>query len=148
ANLQALIDAKPVRTTFCFGAGLYRLTGTIWTRDRFPTLDLRAGAVIDGQNGGFVGINGSGAPGGQVGTIIFGGVFQHFGNASAPSWVSPVIVPDGGVIQGTEFRENFNAGLGIQGTNARLSDAYIHHNGQYGLVVTPSCGGCAGPTGV
>jgi hypothetical protein len=147
-NLQGLINTHHRRSTFCFASGDYQLTRTVWTGNKFPRLDLRAGAVIDGQDGAFVGINGADAPRNQRGTVILGGVFQHFGNASVPSWVGPVVVPDGGVVQGTEFRENFNAGLGIQGNNARLSNAYIHHNGQYGLVVTPACGGCAGPKGV
>jgi len=79
---------------------------------------------------------------------ILGGIFQHFGSPTAPAWAAPVIVPRGGVIEGSEFRLNFNAGLGIQGTGARVSDVYAHHNGRYGLVVTPPCGGCPGPTGV
>ena len=101
--------------------------------------------MIDGQNGGFVGIGGPEAPAGQPGTVILGGVFQHFGNASAPSWVSPVIVRRNGVVDGTEFRDNFNAGLTIQGDNARVSDVNTHHNGRYGLTVTTPCVGCPGP---
>ena len=76
---------------------------------KFPTLDLRAGAVIDGQNGGFIGIDGPDAPADQPGTIILGGVFQHFGNASSPIWVTPMIVRRNGVVDGTEFRDNFNS---------------------------------------
>jgi hypothetical protein len=147
-NLQALIDAKPRRTTFCFATGLYLLSGTIWTGNKFPTLDLRAGAVIDGQNGDFIGINGEGRSGDRPGTVIRGGVFQHFGNANAPSWVAPVTVSRNGVVVGTEFRENFNAGLAVQGSNARVSHVYTHHNGRYGLVVTPACVDCPGPVGV
>jgi Right handed beta helix region len=142
ANVQALINANPPRTTFCFAPGTYRLTGTIQTRDKFPTLDLSAGAVIDGQSRGFVGIAGPDAPAGQTGTKILGGVFQHFGNASAPTSVSAFIVRRNGVVQDTEFRENYNAGFGIQGSNARVSNVYTHHNGRYGLVVTN------GPSGV
>ncbi len=141
-NLQARIDAKPRRTTFCLAKGLYLLSGTISTRDKFPTLDLRAGAVIDGQNGGFIGIDGPDGPADQPGTRILGGIFQHFGNAEAPGWVSPLIVRRNSVVKGTEFRENFNAGLEIQGTNARVSNVYTHNNGSYGLVVT------SGPVGV
>jgi hypothetical protein len=148
ANLQALIDANPPRTNFCFGSGIYRLSGTINTGDRFPTLDLRAGAVIDGQNGGFVGIDGPDAPVGQSGTVVLGGVFQHFGNAASPIWASPMIVRRNGVVDGSEFTENFNAGLAIQGSNARVSGVHTHHNGRYGLVVTASCLGCPGPVGV
>ena len=68
------------RSTFCFASGVYQLSGTVWTGSKFPRLDLRAGAVIDGQNGAFVGINGADAPRDQRGTVILGGVFQHFGN--------------------------------------------------------------------
>ena len=148
ADIQALIDDQPPRTNFCFAAGTYRLSATISTGVKFPTLDLRAGAIIDGQNGGFVGISGADAPVGQTGTRILGGVFQHFGNASAPGSVGPLVVRANGLVQGTEFRENYNAGLAVQGTNARVSGVYTHHNGRYGLVVTEPCPGCPGPQGV
>jgi parallel beta-helix repeat protein len=148
ANIQALIDANPPRTTFCFATAVYRLTRTILTRNRYPTLDLRAGAVIDGQNGGFAGITGEDAPTGQQGLRILGGIFQHFGNSDAPSWVGPLILHDRGVVEGTEFRENFNAGLSVQGDGARVSGVHTHHNGRYGLVVNEPCRGCPGPKGV
>ncbi len=148
SNIQALIDANPPRTTFCFASGRYLLSGTIRTGDRFPVLDLRAGAIIDGQNGHFVGIDGPDGPAGQPGTVLLGGVFQHFGNVNAPIWISAVIVRRNGVVVGTEFRENFNTGLSIAGDNARVSDVYTHHNGKYGMVVTQPCAGCGAPTGV
>ena len=147
-DLQALIDANPPRTTFCFAAGLYRLTSTISTSDRFPVLDLRAGAIIDGENGSFVGIEGQNESGEERGTVVLGGSFQHFGNVDAPSWVSPIIVSQNGVIDGTEFKENFNTGLSIQGNAARISHVNTHHNGRFGLVVTEACTGCPGPVGV
>jgi len=140
-DLQRLIDRHHRRSTFCFASGVYPLTGTLWTGDKFPILDLRAGAVIDGQDGGFVGINGPDGPADLPGTRILGGVFQHFGNAS-------VVVRRNNVIRGTEFRENFNAGLVILGDDARVSHVNTHHNGQYGLSVTQPCIGCPGPTGV
>ncbi len=77
--------------------------------------------------------------GDQRGTVILGGVFQHFGNGSAPSWVSPVIVHRNWVVVGSEFKDNFNAGLGIQGDGARVSRVNTHHNGRYGLAVTAPC---------
>jgi parallel beta-helix repeat protein len=146
-DLRARIDASPPGTTFCFAAGLYRLSGTIWTGSKFPTLDLRAGAVIDGQNGGFIGIDGPDGPADRPGTIILGGVFQHFGNATSPGWVQPVIVRRNGVVDGTEFRDNFNSGLTAQGDDARVVRVYTHHNGRYGLNVTGACV-CPGPVGV
>jgi parallel beta-helix repeat protein len=147
-DLQRLIDAHHRRSTFCFASGVYQLSGTLWTGNKFPRLDLRAGAVIDGQNGAFVGINGAGAPRDQRGTVILGGVFQHFGNEAAPTWVSPVIVGRNWVVVGTEFTDNFNAGLGIQGDGARVSRVNTHHNGRYGLVVGRACADCPGPAGV
>ena len=146
-DLQALIDAKPRGTTFCFAKGLYRLSSPIWTGDKFPKLDLRAGAVIDGQNGGFTGINGSDPPADKRGTTILGGVFQHFGNANAEG-AAPVVVRRNGVVVGTEFKENFGTGIGINGDHARVSNIYTHHNGRYGLVVTKGCVDCPGPQGV
>jgi parallel beta-helix repeat protein len=147
-DLRRLIDRHHRRSTFCFASGVYQLSRTVWTGTKFPRLDLRAGAVIDGQNGAFVGINGADAPGDQRGTVILGGVFQHFGNAAAPTWVSPVVVGRNWVVVGTEFTENFNAGLAIQGDRARVSRVNTHHNGRYGLVVNGPCGGCPGPAGV
>jgi hypothetical protein len=147
-DLRRLIDRHHRRSTFCFASGVYQLSGTLWTGNKFPRLDLRSGAVIDGQNGAFVGINGAGAPGDQRGTVIMGGVFQHFGNEAAPTWVSPIIVGRNWVVVGSEFTDNFNAGLGIQGDWARVSRVNTHHNGRYGLVVTRPCDGCPGPVGV
>jgi hypothetical protein len=127
---------------------MYKQSSTIWTGTKHPTLDLRAGAIIDGQQGAFVGINGSDAPAGDSGTIILGGVFQNFGNENAPTWVSPLIVRSNWAVKGTEFRTNFNTGLLIQGDKARVSNVESHHNGRYGIVVTPPCMGCPGPRDV
>lgn len=77
-----------------------------------------------------------------------GGTFEHFGNASGPSWVSPVIMSAGWVVKGSEFRENFNSGLAVLGDDARVSNVRTHHNGRYGLTVTHACDGCPGPKGV
>jgi parallel beta-helix repeat protein len=146
ADIQPLIDANPPGSTFCFAKGLYRLTGTVQTKEKTPTFDLRDGAVIDGGDGGFIGISG---PDGQgLGAKILGGVFQHFGNDAAPSWVCPLVVRDDGVVDGTEFKENFNAGLAIQGDRARVSNVYAHDNGRYGVVATKPCSDCADPVGI
>jgi hypothetical protein len=79
---------------------------------------------------------------------VLGGVFQHFGNPTSPAWTQPIIVRRNSAVIGTEFRDNFNAGLAIQGDNARVSRVNTHHNGRYGLVVTPPCDGCSGPQNV
>jgi len=123
---------------------VYELTDTIWTGTKHPVLDLRSGAIIDGQNGSFSGINGEGAPDGGRGTTILGGTFRHFGNAQAPL-STPVVMNDNWLVKGTEFTDNFDKGLAIQGDNARVSRVNTHHNGRYGLVVTPPCDGCSGP---
>ena len=62
--------------------------------------------------------------------------------------MSPVVVGHNWVVVGTEFKDNFNAGLGIQGDGARVSRVNTHHNGRYGLVVTHACTECPGPAGV
>ena len=147
-DLQRQIDDNPPRTTFCFAEGLYSLNGTVWTGRKFPRLDLRAGAVIDGQNQGFIGITGGSAPADQPGTIVVGGVFQHFGDADSPSWVTPVIVGRNSVVKRTEFRDNFNSGLTVQGDNARVVRVHTHHNGRYGINVTMPCAGCPNLSGV
>ena len=59
-----------------------------------------------------------------------------------------MIVRRNGVVDGTEFRDNFNSGLTVQGDNARVVRVYTHHNGRYGLNVTQPCVGCPGPAGV
>jgi parallel beta-helix repeat protein len=147
-NVEALIDHHGQRATFCFARGTYQLSDTIWTARKYPTLDLRAGAVIDGQNGSFTGISGRGARSGRRGTVILGGTFQHFGNANDPGWIAPVILSDGWTVRRAEFRENFNSGLLVLGNKARVSSVHVHHNGQYGLSVARPCGDCSGPTGV
>src|SRR4030095_8168944 len=84
-NIQALLNAQPAGTTLCFAAGTYNITSTL-RNPRPVTLDLRAGAILDGGNGGFTGI-GSGP-----GLTIRGGVFQHFGNSGSPGYTSPLIL--------------------------------------------------------
>jgi parallel beta-helix repeat protein len=126
---------------------VYKLTETIWTGEKHPVLDLRSGAIIDGQNGSFIGINGEGAPDGRRGTTILGGTFRHFGNAQAPL-APPVVMNDNWLVKATEFADNFDKGLAIQGDNARVSRVNAHHNGRYGLVVAEPCDGCPGPENV
>jgi len=139
-DLQRLIDSHHRRSTFCFAAGLYRLSQTIWTGNKFPILDLRTGAVLDGQHGNFGSFAGLEAPAHRLGMIVLGGVFQHF--------VSGLSLNRNALVKGTEFRENFGVGLGISGDNARVSNVHTHHNGQYGLIVTNPCVGCPAPKGV
>ena len=148
SSIQTLISTNPPHTTFCLAAGTHLLSERIETSDRFPILDLRAGAVIDGQNGAFIGFDGVDPPPDEAGTIVLGGVFQHFGNSTSPSWVTPIIVRRNSAVVGTEFTKNFNAGLAVQGDNARVSRVNTHHNGRYGLVVTPACSDCSGPENV
>jgi hypothetical protein len=147
-NIQAQIDHHRRRTTFCFATGVYHFSETMWTGNKFPRLDLRAGAVIDGGNGEFVGISGLGAPDGKRGTIILGGTFQNFGNATSLPRISPINMKGNWIIRGTELSQNFNAGLSISGDDAHVSNVNVHHNGRYGITVTHSCDGCAGPRGV
>jgi hypothetical protein len=119
---------------------MYQFSGTVWTGNKFPRLDLRAGAVFDGQNGNFLSFKGLKAPPDRPGMIVLGGVFQHF--------VSGLSLNRNALVKGTEFRENFGVGLGISGDNARVSNVHTHHNGQYGLTVTIPCVGCPAPKGV
>jgi parallel beta-helix repeat protein len=147
-NIQALIDRHNRHTTFCFRRGVYELSGTIWTGRKYPRLNLRSGAIVDGQGGGFVGIDGDDARDDERGTMVLGGVFQNFGNENAPIWLSPVIVRGNWVVKGTEFRRNFNTGLLVQGDNARVSNVDTHHNGRYGIAVSAPCTGCRAPNGV
>jgi hypothetical protein len=79
--------------------------------------------------------------------IVLGGVFQHFGNGGNLS-VAALALKRNAVVDGSEFRENFGAGLGIYGDNVRISNVNTHHNGQYGLFVTIFCDGCPAPRGV
>jgi hypothetical protein len=62
----------------------------VWTGIKFPRLDLRVGAVIDGQDGAFVGINGADAPRDERGTVILGSVFQHFWQRGPELGVAPI----------------------------------------------------------
>jgi parallel beta-helix repeat protein len=146
-NLQAMIDNHPRGTTFCFRRGTYELSRTISTGSKHPLLDFRSGAIFDGGRGGFAGIQGGGAVHGR-GTVILGGIFQHFGSANAPSWISSIVMNDRWLVRGTEFRDNFNTGLTIQGSGARATGIHTHHNGRYGLVVTGPCAGCPAPRNI
>ena len=148
-SIQAKVDATASGGTLCFATGTYTMTGNVSTGTKTLTLDFRAGsdpdAIIDGNDGGFIGFNG---PQDATGVTYLGGVFQHFGNAGSPTYVSPIIVKPNDVVDGGEFLDNFNRGFAVQGSNARITNVYTHDNGRYGFTVNADCQGCPGPVGV
>ena len=146
-SIQTAINNTPTGGTICFATGTHVMSGGVSTSTKALTLDFRAGsdpdAIIDGNNGGFIGFNG---PQDDTRVTYFGGVFQHFGNAASPLYIQPLIVRPNDVVEGGEFKDNFNGGLTVQGSNA-VVDVYTHHNGRYGITAE-ACGGCSAPVGI
>jgi hypothetical protein len=77
-NLLRRIQNTSARTILCFAPGIYRPSDTIATGDKFPVLDLRAGAIFDGGNS-IVGISGADHPPARRHEDTLGGVFQQHG---------------------------------------------------------------------
>jgi hypothetical protein len=148
-SIQAKVDATASGGTLCFATGTYTMTSGVITGTKALTFDFRAGAdpdaVLDGNSGGFIGFTGAGPPD-ATGTSYLGGVFQHFGNATAPLYAKPIIMQANDLVDGGEFRLNYNGGLTLQGSNAHVTNAYVHDNGRYGVTAS-ACGGCADPVG-
>jgi hypothetical protein len=97
--------------------GMYQHSETVWTGIKFPRLDLRAGAVIDGQHRAFAGINGADAPPGLARNGSWGRLPALWQRERPELGVPPSQL----LVVGFELKDNFNSGLGIQGGGGRVS---------------------------
>ena len=114
----------------------------------FPHFDLRAAPSSTARAVSFIGIDGPDAPDESTRHGRPGWRLSTLREREFPHWVQPLVVRGNGLVVGTELRNNFNMGLTVQGDNARIVRVHTHHNGRYGVNVTPPCIGCPGPSNV
>jgi parallel beta-helix repeat protein len=124
-NLQTVIDANPINSTFCLQAGTFALTvaATPKNGDIFWGAGIGS-TILDGGNTTNRGITGSGTEAGQTDVTVRNIRFTRF--------------TDTGVQQGwrwTVTQNEFDNNLTGVTPNAygTLSFNLIHHNSQYGL---------------
>lgn len=126
-DLQAVVNAHPEGTTFCFQSGIYRLSGSVLakSRDRFIG---QPGTVLDGQNRVTKGIWGYGGSTGQRDILVQGLTLINFQEtAVAAGWYWTIRQND---IQANQTGVVVNS-------YATLDGNYIHDNRQYGLAGGP-----------
>jgi Right handed beta helix region len=129
-DLQAVIDAQPPGTTFCFGSGTYQVDDPIVPKSGNQLL-AAPGTVLDGGGGGSAAIWGSSS---NPNVTVGGFIIQDFANAGPPSSGDAAIKAGANwLITDNEVRNNARIGIRLGGGSV-VRRNYVHHNGQYGIV--------------
>ena len=126
-DLQAVVNAQPEGTTFCFQAGTYRLAGPVLAKSRDRFLG-QPGTVLDGQGTVTRGIWGYVGPAGQGNVAVQGITFVNFTDTALQmGWYWTV--------SQNEMRDN-QIGV-VVNSYSTLDGNYIHDNRQYGIAGGP-----------
>jgi parallel beta-helix repeat protein len=137
-DIQAMLDARPTGTTFCFQAGTYVLNGFVVpkTRDRLIGLP---GAILTGQDTHAGGIRGYGGSTGQHDVTVRGFTIEHFLNDWTSGSLASINPGWNWIIENNEVRYNSQAGVAVNnGSIVRGNN--IHHNGRIGITGGPVSG--------
>jgi len=127
---QSFVNGYPAGTTFCFAAGVYRMTAPVLARS-FDRYIGAPGAILDGGGVASQAIYGYGGATGQHDVTVRGLVIRAFagpGGAVKTGWTWTV--------ERNEIAYNGQTGVQI-GQNIVLRDNNIHHNALYGLTGGP-----------
>jgi parallel beta-helix repeat protein len=137
-DIQAMLDARPTGTTFCFQAGTYVLTSFIFpkTRDRLIGLP---GAILTGQDTYAGGIKGYGGSTGQHDVTVRGFTIEHFLNDWTPGTLASINPGWNWTIENNEVRYNSQAGVAAN-NGSIIRGNNIHHNGRIGITGGPVSG--------
>ena len=130
SNVQVAIDRAPPGTTFCFRAGIYRVSSLVPKSKDVLDGDSLA-AVLDGGNSAQFAVYGDSAPQGPSNVTIRGFVIQHFQTPLQFGAIQDYNGP-GWIIENNHVTANAAAGVGT-GDNVRVLDNLIDHNGQEGF---------------
>jgi parallel beta-helix repeat protein len=135
-DIQAILDARPTATTFCFQAGTYVLKSFVVPKSRDRLVGL-PGAVLTGQDTYAGGIRGYGGSTGQHDVTVQGFVVEHFLNGWADAGFRAPISPGiGWTIVNNQVRYNAQAGIGASAGSV-IRGNNIHHNGRIGITGGP-----------
>jgi parallel beta-helix repeat protein len=129
-DVQAAIDRAQSGTTFCFHAGIYRVSSLIPKAGDVLDGDSQA-AVLDGENSAQYAIYGDSTPLGPSDVTIRGFVIENFRTPLQAGAVQDYNGP-GWIIENNHITENAAAGVGT-GDDVRVLDNLIDYNGQEGF---------------
>lgn len=129
-NVQAAIDSAPPGTTFCFRAGIYRVSSLVPKSRDVLDGDSQA-AVLDGGNSAEFAVYGDSTPHGPSGVTIRGFIIQDFSPPLQDGAIQDYNGP-GWIIENNHITGNTAAGVAT-GDSVRVLDNLIDYNGQEGF---------------
>ena len=130
SDVQAAIDRAPSDTTFCFRAGIYRVSALVPKSKDVLDGDSQA-AVLDGGNSAQFAIYGDSTLHGPSDVTVRGFVIQHFKTPLQSGAIQDFNGP-GWIIENNHIIANAAAGVAT-GDHVRVLDNLIDHNGQEGF---------------
>lgn len=131
-DVQAVIDANPGGTTFCFQPGTYNISNYVRPKsgDRLISV-VRRGAIFDGRGTVISGIFGSSGESGQHDVTVRGLVLRNFAGTYG-SW--PIGAIGAGYRWTVEDNELATSTIGFTtSVDTVLRGNWIHHNTRYGI---------------
>jgi parallel beta-helix repeat protein len=138
-DIQAMLDARPTATTFCFQAGTYVLTSFLVPKSR-DRLIGQPGAILTGQDTYAAGIKGYGGSAGQHHVTVRGFTVEHFLNDWSNTGFLAAISPgDSWIIENNVVRYNSQAGIAAS-TGSVIRKNKIMYNGRIGITGGPVSG--------
>src|SRR4051794_14239372 len=128
SELQAVIDANPPGTVFCFEPGTYVVTTPMVPRER-DAFVAAPGTILSGLDRSSAAF--AGFPARASGVTVRGFVIEHFTGVDAQA---AVITWSGWRVQSNQVRFNGFAGIRVTGTGSVVRWNSSHHNGRYGII--------------
>jgi parallel beta-helix repeat protein len=129
-NVQAAINDAPPGTTFCFGAGTYRVSSLVPKSGDVLDGGGRS-AVLDGGHTSSYAVYGDSASPGPSDVTVRGFVVQNFSTPLQRGAIQDYNGP-GWIIQGNHVTKNAAAGVAT-GDKVQVLRNLIDHNGQEGF---------------
>jgi parallel beta-helix repeat protein len=130
-DVQAMLDARPNGTTFCFQAGEYVLKSFVVPKSHDRLIGL-PGAVLTGLDTYAGGIKGYGGSAGQHDVTVRGFTIEHFLNAWSAGTLAPIDAGWNWTIENNEVRYNNSGGVEVN-SGSIVRGNNIHHNGRIGI---------------
>jgi hypothetical protein len=130
-DIQAMLDARPTGTTFCFQAGEYILKSFLVPKSYDRLIGL-PGAVLTGLDTYAGGIKGYGGSTGQHDVTVRGFTIEHFLNDWTSGFLASINPGWNWTIRNNEVRYNSQGGVSVN-TGSIVRGNNIHHNGRIGI---------------
>lgn len=128
-RFQSVIDQSPKGQKFCWESGKYFVRRPLVPKDGQMFVAVRPGeTVLDGRGDtriAFDGVNISNA-------VLDGLVIRDFATP-VEDGLAAIRTGDGWTVRNSTIKKNGSAGI-FHGSNVVISNNFVHHNGQYGIV--------------